>query len=202
MALTIDKSQTAVVALDLENDIVDERGAFKGFGFAAQVKERNVLSNAMKVLGAARKAKVFVMYVGVKYRPGYPERAINCGMWQAVAQSNALVEGSWGSQVHADVAPLPGEPVLAKHGISAFCSSDLGAILRTKGIRNLFLMGVATNFVVEGTAREASDMGYNVYVVEDCCAAASKEAHEMALKSALPALTTIVKSDEVIAALK
>ena len=202
MALTIDKSQTAVVALDLENDIVDEHGAFKDFGFAAQVKERKLLANVRKVLDAARKAKALVMYVCVKYRPGYPERAINCGMWQAVAQNSACVEGSWGSQVHADVAPLPGEPVLAKHGISAFCSSDLAAILRTKGVRNLVLMGVATNFVVEGTSREASDMGYNVYVVADCCAAANKEAHEMALKSALPALTTIVKSDEVIAALK
>lgn len=202
MALAIDKTQTAVLALDLTNDIVDERGAFKDFGFAAQVKDRGVLSKARRVLDAARKANVLVAHVAVKYRKGYPERAINCGMWQAVAQMGALIEGSWGVQVHPDVAPLPGEPVVAKHGISAFYGSDLGAILRAKGVRTLILMGVGTNFVVEGTARDASDQGYNVFVVEDCCAAASKDAHEMALKSALPFLATITKSDEVIAALK
>lgn len=202
MALALNKAHTAVLALDLENDIVDERGAFKDFGFPAQVKERDLLPRVRRVLDAARKARVPVVYVSVKFRKGYPERPVNCGMWQALTQSGALLDGSWGAQVHPDVAPQPDEPVVAKHGISGFYGSDLAAILRARGAQTVVLMGVATNFVVEATAREASDAGYNVVIVEDCCAAASRESHEMALKSALPALSTITSSEEVIAALK
>ena len=41
-------------------------------------------------------------------------------------------------------------------------SHELDANLRNRGIRNLLLAGVMTNFVVEGTARQAVDMGYAV----------------------------------------
>jgi nicotinamidase-related amidase len=63
------------------------------------------------------------------------------------------------------------------------------------------LAGVATNFVVESTAREGSDLGYEVLVVRDCCTANSEEAHEAALNTSLPFLATFTDSDEVIAAL-
>ena len=62
--------------------------------------------------------------------------------------------------------------------------------------------GVATNFVVEGTAREAADRGYNVVVVGDCCSSMSQEAHDAALNTVLPFLATITTLDEVTAALQ
>jgi nicotinamidase-related amidase len=80
-------------------------------------------------------------------------------------------------------------------------ASDLETILKNKRTGTLLLTGVATNFVVEGTAREASDRGYNVVVVGDCCASMNQEAHDAALSVALPFLSTISSSDEVIAAL-
>ena len=44
MALAIDKVHTALLAMDFENDIVHENGAFKDFGFAAMVKQNDVLT--------------------------------------------------------------------------------------------------------------------------------------------------------------
>jgi nicotinamidase-related amidase len=91
---------------------------------------------------------------------------------------------------------------VTKRGISAFTGSDLPAVLLAGGITTLLLTGVATNFVVEGTAREAVDRGYNVVIVGDCCASVSQEAHDSSLTTALPFLTTISDSEEVMAALK
>ena len=65
----------------------------------------------------------------------------------------------------------------------------------------MLLSGVATNFVVEGTAREAADRGYDVIIVGDCCASVSQEAHDASLTVALPFLATISDLDEVVAAL-
>jgi nicotinamidase-related amidase len=187
--------------MDFENDIVHENGAFKDFGFAQMVKQNDVLGKTARLLDAARGAGVKVIYASVKFRSGYPERPQNAGMFQALVGANALVEGTWGSTIHDGVTPKEGEPVVSKRGISAFTGSDLAAVLTTGGITRLLLAGVATNFVVEGTAREAVDRGYNVVIVGDCCASASQEIHDSALTTTLPFLTTISNSEEVLAAL-
>ena len=201
MALGIDKGHTALLVMDFENDIVHENGAFKDFGFAAMVKQNDVLAKSARLLDAARRSGVKVIYVSVKFRPGYPERPANGGLWGALIQANAVTEGTWGAEIHEAVAPQDGEPVVTKRAVSAFYGSDLAALLATGGIDTLLLCGVATNFVVEGTAREAMDRGYNVVIVGDCCAAASQETHDAALNTTLPFLSTISNLEEVIAAL-
>ncbi len=90
-----------------------------------------------------------------------------------------------GAEIHDAVAPRDGEPLVTKRG----------------GIDTLLLSGVATNFVVEGTAREATDRGYGVVIVGDCCASLSQDAHDAALTTALPFLATISTLDAVVAAL-
>ena len=203
MALTLDKAHTALLAMDFQNDIIHETGKFKDFGAPAMVKQGDVLGKMGRLLDAARRAGVKVIYVMVQFRPGHPElRKPPAPILAGAVQMGALVEGTWGAAIHTAVAPKGGDFVVTKRGISAFCASDLSAILRNAGIRTLLLTGVATNFVVEGTAREAADRGYQVVVVQDCCAAFNKESHEMSLKNALPFLATITTSEEVIAALK
>ncbi len=201
MALSVDKGRTALLVMDFQNDIVHENGAFKDFGFAAMVKQNDVLAKSARLLDAARRSGVKVIYPVGKFRPGYPERPANGGLWEALIQANAVTEGTWGAEIHEAVAPQDGEPVVTKRAVSAFYGSDLAAILATGGIDTLLLCGVATNFVVEGTAREAMDRGYNVVIVGDCCAAASQETHDAALNTALPFLSTISNLEEVIAAL-
>ena len=201
MALSIDKGHTALLAMDFENDVVHENGAFKDFGFPAMVKQNDVLAKSARLLDAARRSGVKVIYVSVKFRPGYPERPANGGLWGALIQANAVTEGSWCAEIHEAVAPKDGEPVVTKREVSAFYGSDLAALLATGGIDTLLLCGVATNLVVEGTAREAMDRGYNVVIVGDCCAAGSQETHNASLNTTLPFLSTISNLDEVIAAL-
>ena len=202
MALEIDKRHTALLVMDLENDIIHPDGAFKDFGFAKMVADNNLLGKTNELLAAARGAGVTVIYISVKFRPGYPERPANAGLWEAIHGANALVEGTWGAEIHEQVAPQKGEAVVTKRAASAFAASDLDQILRAGHIGTLILAGVATNFVVEGTARQASDLGFNTIVVSDCCASMSQEAHDSALTTALPFLATISNLEEVVAALK
>lgn len=201
MALELNTHHTALLVMDFENDIVHPEGAFKDFGFAQMVQDNGVLDKTAQLLAAARGSGTLVIYVSVKFRPGYPERPANAPLWQGLHAANALVEGSWGASIHDAVAPQEGEAVVTKRGVSAFTASDLEPILKNKRIGTLLLAGVATNFVVEGTAREASDRGYQVVVVGDCCASVSQEAHDAALSVALPFLAAISTLEEVAAAM-
>jgi len=204
VALTIDKAHTALLAIDFQNDIVDEKGAFKDFGFAKMAKETDVLGKTQRLLEAARQAGLKVIYVAVGFRPGYPEMpaTATAQLAQAARQLNFGLEGSWGAAIHPSVALKEGDIVVTKRSVSAFAGSDLPAILWASGIDTLLLTGVATNLAVEGTAREAVDRGYNVVIVQDCCCAMNAESHEMSLKNALPFLVTIASLEEVMAALK
>ena len=160
-----------------------------------------MLTKIGRLLDVSRRSGVNVIYVAVKFHPGYPERPANGGLFGGLVGANALVEGTWGAEIHESVTPQDGEPVVTKRGVSAFYGSDLAPLLATGGIDTLLLSGVATNFVVEGTAREATDRGYNVVIVGDCCASVSQEAHDSAFTTALPFLATISNLDEVLAAL-
>ena len=101
MALEISKQHTALLAMDFENDIVHPEGAFKDFGFAQMVADNSVLDKTSQLLAAARGAGVSIIYVSVKFRPGYPERAANAGLWQGLHGANALIEGTWGAPIDA-----------------------------------------------------------------------------------------------------
>lgn len=201
MALSIDKEHTALLAMDFQNDIVHQNGALKDFGFAAMVQQNDVLAKSAQLLEAARRSGVKVIYIVVKFRRGYPERPANGRLFGGCIEANALIEGTWGAEIHKAVVPQDGEPVVTKRAVSAFYGSDLAALLTTGGINTMSLCGVATNFVIEGTARDAVDRGYNVVIVGDCCASMSQESHDAALNTSLPFLSTITSLDEIIAAL-
>jgi nicotinamidase-related amidase len=84
---------------------------------------------------------------------------------------------------------------------SAFSHTDLDGILRAKGIKQLFLAGIATNWVVETTTRYGAELGYDVTLLEDCCQGFSDELHDFAIERTLPYYATIAKSGDYVAAL-
>jgi hypothetical protein len=79
--------------------------------------------------------------------------------------------------------PRPGELVVNKTTFGTFASTGLDHALRSLGITSLVVGGVVTNVCVETTAREATDRGYEVVLVDDGCAAFSPEIHEATLLS-------------------
>jgi nicotinamidase-related amidase len=108
-----------------------------------------------------------------------------------IAQAMKIVEA---------VAPLEGEPIVQKPRISAFYGTELQSMLASRDMDTIILTGVATNFVVESTARYAADADYRVIVLEDCCGAFSQEEHACAI-SALNRLVEVASSEDFLASL-
>jgi nicotinamidase-related amidase len=80
-------------------------------------------------------------------------------------------------QIHPQMAPAPGEPVLGKTSVSAFATTDLDQRLREAGIGQVIIAGVATSGTVLSTTRWAVDIGYQVIVCADACADMDAGAH-------------------------
>jgi nicotinamidase-related amidase len=70
------------------------------------------------------------------------------------------------------VPPLEGEIVIVRKATSAFVGSDLEARLDELGATTLVFCGTLATHALEASARHASDLGYQLFVVADACRAA------------------------------
>ena len=193
------KEKTALLIMDVQNDIVHEEGKYKDFGTPAHAKERNVFENIKKVLDKARQVGMKVVYVKFGMRDFEAEvKGNHTPILDAVSELTACDLNTWGGDVYEYIKPMEGEAIVEKNRINAFHRSNLKQTLDEANIDTLILTEVATNFVVEATARHASDDDYNVINLEDCCSSMNQEMHDFSMQTILPNLGQISTSDEIV----
>jgi nicotinamidase-related amidase len=124
------------------------------------------------------------------------------------AQS-AYRPGQAGNEFKDEVAPLPGELIVAKKTNSAFIGTTLEQQLRASDIRTLVLTGVSTNNSVEATVRMAGNLGFDTWVVADACFTfalpdfqgrlrSADEVHAMSLANLSGEYCTVTDTDAVL----
>ena len=70
--------------------------------------------------------------------------------------------------------PIAGEIVVEKDVNSGFIGTSLEVQLRRAGISRLLIVGFFTNFCVETTTRMAGNLGFDTYLVDDCCSTSNR----------------------------
>ena len=170
-----------VTVFNMQNEIVHPDGHIGGRGNAALVRERGVLRNTAAVLARARKSGAAIFYVGSGYNDRYDGLNRSVALFADSEPGRRLQVGSWGAQFHADIAPHEGDVVLYRPGIGSFSSTPIGELLPGPDDTHIYIAGVSTRLVVEAAVFEFTDRGYAVSVLEDCCAAASPQAHADAI---------------------
>ena len=188
--LTLDPHKSALLLMDYQQSVV-----------ANFAKDESLLPRAAGVLRAAREAGVRVIYVGVEFRPGYPEVSPNNQRFSALQGSSRFLQDDPGTRIHPAVAPREGEVLVTKHRVSAFFGTDLDIILRANGIETLVLAGIATSGVVLSTLRHAADADYRCLVIEDCCADGDPEVHACLTKKVFPRQATVISAADLLKAL-
>ena len=188
--LTINKVKTAVLCMDYMTGIVQN--------FVQQGSE--MVPTAAKVLDAARKAGIPIIYIVVRFREGYPEVSPRNRTFSGIKDSGRMIAGTPEAEPHPDVAPQPGDVVVVKHRIGAFLGTDLETILRSHGVETLVLFGIATSGVVLSTVRYAADSDYDMILLGDLCADQDPEVHRVLLEKILARQTTLASSEDFLKA--
>jgi nicotinamidase-related amidase len=188
--LTLDPQKSALLVMDYQQGIV-----------ANYNKDESLLPRAAKVLQAARRAGLRVIYVAVGFRSGYPEASPRNAYFNTIRGSGRFSPEDPGARIRPEVAPEGEEVVVTKHRVGAFLGTDLDMILRANGVETLVLMGISTSGVVLSTLRHAADSDYRCVVVEDCCADADPEVHACLTRKVFPRQATVVSAESLLAAL-
>ena len=155
------RSTAAMVAVHCQGDIVGPDGAFAGH-FYQQVVERNVLDRIAALTDAVRDVGGTIVYTRVAWQPDYSDLQANSPILRFVAQSGCLKDGTRHAEIVEPLTPHDGDVVITHQRVGGFTGSALDRTLRDRGIDTVVFAGVATNVSVEGTARQASDLGYRV----------------------------------------
>tara|TARA_B100000768_G_C11143823_1_gene317251 strand:+ start:88 stop:759 length:672 start_codon:yes stop_codon:yes gene_type:complete len=86
------------------------------------------------------------------------------------------------SQIVNELKPLKDDVEILKTTDSALTGTNLRLILNNMGIKNVICSGIFTDQCVSSTVRSLADESFNVIVIEDCCAAATRELHNHELE--------------------
>jgi nicotinamidase-related amidase len=100
-----------------------------------------------------------------------------------------------------EIAALNADVIITKRQWGAFHGTELDLQLRRRGINTIVLGGIATNFGVESTAREAWQHNYAVIIAEDACTSMSAEMHQFSIENILPRLARVRSTNEILEAL-
>ncbi len=188
--LSIEKTKTALVVIDLQKGIVAMRGA--------PHSSETVVKNAAALAVAFRKNGMPVFLVRVTPSPDGKD-ALHPLADGAMATRTAPAP-DW-ADIVSEMCPKEGDFVITKHQWGAFYGTELDLQLRRRGIDTIVLCGIATNIGVESTARDAFELGYNQIFVEDAMASMSNEDHSFPVEKTFPRIGRVRSTEEVLAVL-
>jgi len=202
--LELPVSRAALLLVELQNDIVHEanigKKGFRGV-LAAQVQKRGVLPKVRGLIDAAHAAGVPVGYINYARKPDFPRP--NTLLHRRTAAEPTLIEGTWGAETHELVAPDRRDFVFTRCvAVDGSYGTQLYPVLRMLRRDALLICGVSTNLAVEGIVRASVNRGFEMFVIEDCCASFPDEWHEFSIRNILPLLATVTSSAAVRAALE
>ncbi len=198
---------TALIVIDMQ--YLD---AHPDFGFARKAKDEgrfeilhhlfdrlpSVIGNIRRMQNACRRVGIEVIFIKIQsytqdgrdFSSSYKTKGVRCP------------PGSREAQILEELQPVGDEIVIPKLSTNAFTSSPIDAILRYMGITKLLVCGVNTNYCVETFIRDAYDLGYEVVLLEDCCATVVEEHHRVTCEEVDEIFCKVRSTDQVLAAIE
>lgn len=179
---TLDLSRSAVLVVDMQNDFGAEGGMFDRAGVDVSMIRRAVGPTA-KVLAAARRCGIPIVYLKMAFKPDLSNagpgdspnyiRHLRMGVGTVVnapdgAESRVLIRDTWNTDILPELTPAAGDVVIYKHRFSGFFETELDAVLKSRGIRQLIVTGCTTSICIEATIRDAMFRDYSCVLLSDC----------------------------------
>ena len=199
----VDPRRTAVLVVDMQNDLCAQGGVFQTLGYELAVVRR-VIPPIQQLLTSARRARVPVVYIMMTTFPSYESWApayIRFNLQQLRLPQGVFYTqpGTWGWQVVDELAPQSGDLVVSKWRSSGFIGTNLDMVLRGGGVETVIVCGTSTYACVESTVRDAMHLDYYPVVAPECVSGYDQELHDAALRI-MRSRIVVLPQDQILAA--
>ena len=215
--ISIDLARTAIIVVDMTNDFGAKGGMFERAGIDISEIQAAVSPTA-RVLAAARRAGLKIVYLKAAFRPdlsdaGIPDSPnwiklspLNIGVVVPTPdnrESRILIRDTWNTNVLDELAPEADDVQIYKTYFSGFRKTELDETLQSLGVKYLIVTGCTTSVCVESTIRDAFFCDYACVLLDDCTAEPlgrdfSRSNHEASLFAIQAAFGWVSNSAEFI----
>lgn len=182
MTATALDPHTALIVIDLQQGIVSLPTAHD---VRPVVQRASALADAFRARGLP---VVLVTVAGAA--PGRTEQPRRSGAPAA----------DWAELV-PELGCHPRDHHVVKRSWGAFTHTGLEQLLRSQGVTQVVVCGVATSIGVESTARQAHEAGFNVTLAVDAMTDLNADAHDNSIRRIFPRLGETATTDEIRALL-
>ncbi len=180
MAITTLDPKTALIVIDLQKGIVGMPTVHPG---------AEVVNRAAALAEAFRRHGLSVVLVNVdSLAPGRTEQQ---------APNLAAFPADWAELV-PELNRQPHDHAVTKRTWGAFTGTGLNEHLKSLGVTQVVIAGIATSAGVESTARQAHELGYHVTLAVDAMTDRSAEAHANSVARIFPRLGETGATQDVI----
>ena len=172
-----DPAKAALVVIDMQRDFLEPGGFGETLGNDL-TPVRAIVPTVAALIGLFRKRGWLIVHTREDHLPdlsdcppakrerGKPTLRIG----DEGAMGRILIRGEPGAQIVPELAPAAGEIVIDKPGKGMFYATEIGELLKARGVRQLVFAGVTTEVCVQTSMREANDRGYENLLIEDATA--------------------------------
>ncbi len=185
MITELDKN-TALILIDLQNSIIKQPLAHSA---------EDILSNVNRLIDAFREKELPIVAVNVKP---------NGAAWTKTRKDTkpaALPTGDDWYKLTSEINVSEKDIFITKHTWNAFFETTLDEELKRKSITGIVLAGISTSIGVEGTARAASELGYNISFATDAMTDGKEEGHIRSIQLIFPRMGETGTTEDIINAL-
>ncbi|AYG63137.1 cysteine hydrolase [Rhizobium jaguaris] len=173
-AFPLQRDAVALIVIDMQRDFAEPGGFGASLGNDVS-RITKIVPDVQRLIAGFRRAGLPVIHTmechksdlsdlpPAKRDRGNPSLRIG----DVGPMGRILIAGEPGTAILPELAPIDGEIVIEKPGKGAFYATELGDILKIKGIRQLVFAGVTTEVCVQTTMREANDRGYECLLAEE-----------------------------------
>ena len=161
--------RAALLLIDVQNYMVGPPpGSPHDYPSACGAAAEAALEALVPVLAAARAARLPVVYTRNEFRRDGADIGVYRRKRDLLTSEGWCLQGSEGAQIHAAVAPVASDLVLAKHKPSAFHATPLIGLLIDRGVDTVIVTGGSTSNCVRATAVDSASFDFRTIVVQDC----------------------------------
>jgi ureidoacrylate peracid hydrolase len=185
MEFQIDPSLAALLIVDMQNGFCNETGTLAKSG-VNYMPMQSIIPEVKKLIQLCRDSGIPIIWSQLIHFADDVSKRLHIipSHWDRFGFYPCL-NGTWDCEI---VNQLKGEilaedDIIVKHRFSCFYNTTLEVVLKMRGRRLLIVCGVATNYCVESTIRDAHSRDLDVALIKDCTATSDEALYEATLKN-------------------
>ncbi|HET6859774.1 MAG TPA: isochorismatase family protein [Streptomyces sp.] len=202
LAEQLDPATTVLLTVECQQGVVGLDSALPEL--AEEARSSGALRHVARLVAGAHEVGVQVVHAVAERRPDGRGASHNARLFHAAERLPVQqLSGTRAVRVAEPIEVWDEDFVVRRlHGLSPVAGTDVDALLRNLGCRNLLVTGVSANIAIPNAVFDAVNLGYRAVVPSDAIAGVPSDYTPVMVRNTLALVATITTTDAVLACWK